>query len=483
MLAEAFWLFMFNASLVSHEVCYGELGCFTDSNPFGGVTARPIALLPNSPEKIATKFTLYNKNTSIKGEIISAEQKGNTFNTTAPVKFIIHGFIQNALVPWVIKMKDAILSFEEVNGITVDWSKGNGLPYTQATANTQVVGAEIAKLVNTFISTKGVKAKDVHLIGHSLGAHISGYAGSKIKGLGRITGLDPSGPDFENTDPKVRLDPTDALFVDVIHTDGDNLHQLGLGLMQLVGHVDYYPNGGKDQPGCSSASEKIFGTLERMFKEQEFNVKSILETAVCSHMAVLTYFTESIRDKGCKFTAFPCSSKADFDSGKCMKCSSPNGCNQMGYWSTANREQGALYLNTQDPLVLPLCIQHYSLTLYSNNLNNIKQTRGKFTISFKTSNQETSSTETFDDSDATFKQDSVETRLISLKKPIGRTASIESAVISFTKTSNLLSAWLYDDKWSFRYIQIASGDNQDVINLCPTIMIIDSTKSVEFKKC
>ena len=34
----------------------------------------------------------------------------------------------------------------------------------------------------------GVKASDVHLIGHSLGAHTAGYAGEKIPNLGRITG-------------------------------------------------------------------------------------------------------------------------------------------------------------------------------------------------------------------------------------------------------------------------------------------------------
>ena len=42
-----------------------------------------------------------------------------------------------------------------------------------------------------------------------------------------ISGLDPAGPLFENKDPKVRLDPTDAKFVDVIHTDGDSLVELG----------------------------------------------------------------------------------------------------------------------------------------------------------------------------------------------------------------------------------------------------------------
>lgn len=33
-----------------------------------------------------------------------------------------------------------------------------------------------------------MKASDVHLIGHSLGSHIAGYAGEKILNLGRISG-------------------------------------------------------------------------------------------------------------------------------------------------------------------------------------------------------------------------------------------------------------------------------------------------------
>jgi len=42
--------------------------------------------------------------------------------------------------------------------------------------------------------------------------------------------LDPAGPYFEDTDPSVRLDPTDAMFVDVIHTDGTHNLLLGLGM-------------------------------------------------------------------------------------------------------------------------------------------------------------------------------------------------------------------------------------------------------------
>lgn len=59
-----------------------------------------------------------------------------------------------------------------------------------------------------------------HIIGHSLGAHIAGYAGTSLNGqIGRITALDPAKPYFEATHSSVRLDRTDAKYVDVVHTD------------------------------------------------------------------------------------------------------------------------------------------------------------------------------------------------------------------------------------------------------------------------
>lgn len=64
----------------------------------------------------------------------------------------------------------------------------------------------------------------MHLIGHSLGSHLCGYVGSVLRTnfgvtVGRITGLDPAEPHFSQTDPMVRLDPSDAMYVDIIHTD------------------------------------------------------------------------------------------------------------------------------------------------------------------------------------------------------------------------------------------------------------------------
>ena len=66
---------------------------------------------------------------------------------------------------------------------------------------------------------------------------------------GRITGLDPAGPAFQYTDPRVRLDADDAIFVDGIHTDASAEFITGWGMEQTVGDIDFYPNGGQEQPG------------------------------------------------------------------------------------------------------------------------------------------------------------------------------------------------------------------------------------------
>lgn len=60
-----------------------------------------------------------------------------------------------------------------------------------------------------------------------------------------ITGLDPAGPLFTKVDTKYRLDPSDALYVDVVHTDA-----LNIGTVEKVGHTDFWANGGFTQPGC-----------------------------------------------------------------------------------------------------------------------------------------------------------------------------------------------------------------------------------------
>lgn len=50
-----------------------------------------------------------------------------------------------------------------------------------------------AEILNALIDSRGLKASDIHIVGHSLGAHIGGYISSNrylnVTGIDRITGL------------------------------------------------------------------------------------------------------------------------------------------------------------------------------------------------------------------------------------------------------------------------------------------------------
>ena len=76
-----------------------------------------------------------------------------------------------------------------MNVIIVDWSHGATMPYSKAATNTRVVGAQIAQLVTTIMNVTLATAGSFHIIGHSLGSHIAGYAGERVPHFGRITGI------------------------------------------------------------------------------------------------------------------------------------------------------------------------------------------------------------------------------------------------------------------------------------------------------
>jgi hypothetical protein len=63
--------------------------------------------------------------------------------------------------------------------------------YVAAAANTRVAGAHVAELIDFLVRQTGANLTDFHLIGHSLGGHVSGFAGKNTKTgkVGRITGL------------------------------------------------------------------------------------------------------------------------------------------------------------------------------------------------------------------------------------------------------------------------------------------------------
>jgi hypothetical protein len=68
--------------------------------------------------------------------------------------------------------------------------------------------------------------------------------------------LDPAMPLFVTNDKNKKVDPGDALFVDVLHTNA-----LWKGKLEASGHVDFYANGGLTQPGCMPSENQSTYTL------------------------------------------------------------------------------------------------------------------------------------------------------------------------------------------------------------------------------
>lgn len=60
---------------------------------------------------------------------------------------------------------------------------------------------------------------------------------------------DPAGPLFSANRPDGRIDANDGTYVECIHTNGPTLG-IGLGIGSPICDADYFPNGGRSQPGC-----------------------------------------------------------------------------------------------------------------------------------------------------------------------------------------------------------------------------------------
>ncbi|XP_052686466.1 pancreatic triacylglycerol lipase-like [Crassostrea angulata] len=359
------------------SVCYDDLGCYSTGSPFWSIH-RPLNILPQRPEKINTRFFLYTRsNTGHYTQLVANDYdsiRNSHFDRTKDTKFVSHGFLENGFVDWMAKMKDAFLKADDLNVILIDWGGGSSFPYTQATANTRVVGAEIAKLIKILQRVSNAEPTKIHVIGHSLGAHIAGYAGEKTPNLGRITGLDPAGPYFANTDIAVRLDPSDAIFVDALHTDSENLvPNIGFGMMQAVGHVDFYPNGGKDQPGCNAdpvTQILIQGGIYDGTKQ----------FIACNHLRAYEYFTESINSQ-CPFEGYSCDSFDHFQDGTChLDCTVPGGCGKMGYHADELKSVKSAYgkkFFMKTTSRAPYCEYHYALRVTLGNPSGSHQWRGE----------------------------------------------------------------------------------------------------------
>ncbi|XP_041357545.1 pancreatic triacylglycerol lipase-like [Gigantopelta aegis] len=373
------------------------------------------------------------------------------FDANKKTKFVIHGWTHNAHRKWVQDMVAELLKKEDVNVIAVDWSHGAGLPYGQATANTRVVGAQTGQLINFLIANTNATADNFHLVGHSLGAHVAGYAGEKVNNMSRITGLDPAEPYFQDTDPVVRLDPTDAKFVDVIHTDGSSIFVLGLGAKQPMGHVDFYPNGGHEQPGCDhNILSKLVHTAWNAATIGYYGAEAAI---ACSHMRSCYLFTESINSK-CPFQAYPCASANEFNKGGCLQCYADQ-CSYMGYHADKSLARGSLYLNTQSSS--KYCSYHYQVTISSgSNMDGVVK------IKLHGGSGDTATKQLMKTGQIVNANNDL-SHLITSPKSM---TNITGITISYNETSNFLTRWMYPDDWKIASVSVFEGETQATTTFC-----------------
>ena len=249
-------------------------------------SANPVGI-PNISDPVITTISEQNTYVITHGYL---NQGGNISNTVS----FTGGSPSNQFKPedWMSEMAKSIRQKDpNANIILVDWEDGSklesGIPfpnrstptlptYERAATNTKEVGNQLAQ----YLKERNIDPNKTELIGHSLGAHVSGFAGAKYKEitgneLNRITGLDPAGPIFETrktgkfsteilpglapgtvttvvvaeeepVPPSDRLDPDDAKRVVVIHTSKLLGNDLSLGDFDIfVNANDFLQQPGK----------------------------------------------------------------------------------------------------------------------------------------------------------------------------------------------------------------------------------------------
>nr|XP_053640604.1 pancreatic triacylglycerol lipase-like [Cherax quadricarinatus] len=261
----------------------------------------------------------------------SASLAGSPLNANDATVVIIHGFSNHGDEDFILDAKTELLKLGAYNVLSVDWGKLAEAPwYPTAVDNVPLVGEHTAKFLEWLKESAGLDTSKLQLSGHSLGAHVAGAVGQNTASftIPFITGMDPAGPEFHDKPESGRLDNTDADFVQIIHTNGGTILESCVGLVDAIGHVDFYPNGGVHQPGCVDLGEWT----------------DLLEGG-CSHGRSTKLWTESINGSPV-FKAQPCS---DWESYLEGQCSCAPSCAEMGF-HVSHSLRGTYFLATNsDP--------------------------------------------------------------------------------------------------------------------------------------
>ncbi|KAI1305827.1 Hepatic triacylglycerol lipase [Halotydeus destructor] len=301
-----------------------------------------LQLYPLKPWNLLTQFALFdkpNKDREDRGKMLAyvdertIKSMGDNYEK---IYFVTHGAKQRAFGgKYFNKLKNKLLKYQNASlspaVVLIDWKEGS-YEHERRAVNTMIVGREVALLCYMMVAHGKITRDRIHLIGYDLGAHVMHFAGQWFKFLsdrdvdvnggergqrrvGRITGLDPTAKDFQGyatVTQKAYLNADDADFVDIIHSsavsgDEEADKRTGRkGMSMAVGHVDFYPNGGARQPGCTY--------IQFIFH-------------ACHHRKALEYFIASLSNDAQVRTRFTAYQADDYKAYLCMTEQLRAGCN------------------------------------------------------------------------------------------------------------------------------------------------------------
>ncbi|KAL9699181.1 hypothetical protein quinque_002622 [Culex quinquefasciatus] len=279
----------------------------------------------DAPANETITFLCGNSNSrDLQPTIPNDSDVSSKIDTSLPVMFVTHGWLSSAQVAWVQATGQDLLTFFDTNVCLVNWEQLAAYPYVIAVSKTLIVSGYMTEFIR-FLEASGIPLSEVTLVGHSLGAQISGQVGYNFRGqIGQIFGLDPAGPLFTGAPSSFRLEKTDAEYVQMILTSRGTA-----GVFFGEGHDNFLPNGGfVPQPNCVT---------------RESGDTDIAYQITCSHSQAHVLFRLSL-NPDIVYLGQQCSSYSLYLDGRC----SSNPVSKLGVYS--DRLGGNFYLKTSpDP--------------------------------------------------------------------------------------------------------------------------------------
>lgn len=104
----------------------------------------------------------------------------SNYQPSRPTKVIVHGWNSNGNAEVNTLITSAFLAVDDCNVIVLDWSSAASGLYTTSVLMVPSVGQHLGNFIQWLFNTAGGSWTGVHLVGHSLGAHIIGNAGRHV---------------------------------------------------------------------------------------------------------------------------------------------------------------------------------------------------------------------------------------------------------------------------------------------------------------